>query len=187
MRRFFRFIFVCLAIFFVGHTVYAVIDGLRDTGGNADIAVVLGNKVNKDGTLSPRLEKRLEKALELYRDGRVKMLFVSGGLGNEGHYEGKKMRDYLVANGVPVGHIIVDNKGDSTEATVENLLAMRESLGFNSAISVSQYYHQARIKLIFRRSGFSAIDSASPLYFEVRDLYSITREFAGYYCYLLLG
>ncbi|WP_255352799.1 hypothetical protein [Pedobacter sp. Leaf194] len=38
----------------------------------ADLAVVLGSKVNEDGTLSVRLEKRMECVVNVYRSGRVK-------------------------------------------------------------------------------------------------------------------
>ena len=55
-------------------------------GKTADIAVILGSKVNEDGTLSERLKKRLECGISLYHNGRAKKLMVSGGLGKEGFY-----------------------------------------------------------------------------------------------------
>ncbi|WP_394776006.1 ElyC/SanA/YdcF family protein [Flavobacterium sp.] len=70
---------------------------MTDTLKKADIAVILGNKVNDDGTLSERLEKRLECGLKLYRDNRIKKILVSGGLGSEGYYEGDKMKEYLIS------------------------------------------------------------------------------------------
>ncbi|WP_345600416.1 YdcF family protein, partial [Thermocatellispora tengchongensis] len=66
----------------------------------ADCLVVLGNTVNPDGTLSPRLRARLAEALRLYRAGLSPRIFVSGGLGREGHYEGTAMRRYLLSRGV---------------------------------------------------------------------------------------
>jgi len=85
----------------LGHFAYITIDGLRDAGTTADIAVILGSKVNEDGTLSERLSKRMECGLMLYRTNRVKKIVVSGGYGKEGFYEGDKMKDYLIKNGVP--------------------------------------------------------------------------------------
>ncbi|MEP6930142.1 MAG: YdcF family protein, partial [Flavobacterium sp.] len=94
---------------FIGHTIFIIADGLHDNGKNADVAVILGSKVNEDGTLSERLEKRLECGLDLYRKHRVKKIIVSGGLGKEGFYEGDKMKAFLIANKVPDSLIIVDN------------------------------------------------------------------------------
>ncbi|MEP6928356.1 MAG: YdcF family protein [Flavobacterium sp.] len=168
-------------MWFLGHVLYIVIDGLTDTLKKADIAVILGNKVNDDGTLSERLEKRLECGLKLYRDNRIKKIIVSGGLGSEGYYEGDKMKEYLILNKVPESVIIVDNFGNNTRATVDNTLKLKDSLHFVSVIVVSQYFHVTRTKMLFKKRGFPNVTSICPKYFEFRDLYSILREFTGYY------
>lgn len=156
-------------------------DGMKDKNEKADIAVILGNKINEDGTLSERLEKRMECGLNLFRNGRVKKLLVSGGLGKEGFYEGDKMREYLIKNNVPDSVIIVDNLGDNTIATVDNTLRLKDSLNFHSLIVVSQYFHLTRTKMLFRKRHFDHVSSASPRYFEFIDIYSILREFPAYY------
>ena len=165
----------------LGHFAYITIDGLRDAGKTADVAVILGSKVNEDGTLSERLSKRMECGLMLYRTNRVKKIVVSGGYGKEGFYEGDKMKDYLIKNGVPDSLIIVDNKGNNTRATVNNALKIKDSINFKSAIVVSQYFHVTRTKKLFNDRHFTNISSASPKYFEMRDAYSMLREFAAYY------
>ncbi|MCD9856560.1 YdcF family protein [Epilithonimonas sp. JDS] len=184
MKRFFIFIksiFVILMIWFVAHSIYITIDGLNDKKKNADVTIVLGNKVNEDGTLSERLKARLDKSIELFNQKRVKIIIVSGGLGKEGFWEGKRMKEYLIENKIPTEKILVDNFGNDTEKTVENSMRMMDSLDFKSAISVSQYFHQTRTKKLFRKQGFENIESASPDYFELRDFYSIFREFVAYY------
>lgn len=163
------------------HLIYTISDGLQVNNNNADLAVILGNAVNVDGTLSKRLEKRMECGLALYRTGRVKKILVSGGLGKEGHYEGDKMKDYLLKNKVPDSVIIVDNNGNNTLATVKNTLQLKDSFGFESIIIVSQYFHLTRTKMLFRKNNFKNVSGASPRYFEARDLYSLAREFVAYY------
>lgn len=170
-----------LLLWIAGHLTYVIVDGLTDTGKSADIAVILGNKVNPDGSLSERLMQRVRCGLSLYQAGRVKKLLVSGGFGKEGFYEGDKMKQFLVANGVPPANIVVDNKGNNTLATVDNTLQLRDSLHYKSIIVVSQYFHLTRTKMLFRKRGFDAVSSASPAYFELRDLYALPREFAAYY------
>lgn len=180
-KRLVKYFFSILAIWFLGHLIYITIDGLTDKNNHADIAVILGNKVNEDGTLSERLEKRMECGLLLYRAGRVKKILVSGGLGKEGFYEGDKMKAYLLKNQVPDSCIIVDNYGNNTLATVTNTLKLRDSLNFESIIVVSQYYHLTRTKMLFKKQHFINVSSVSPNYFELRDLYSLCREFFAYY------
>jgi vancomycin permeability regulator SanA len=163
------------------HNVVIISDGLTNSQSKADYAVVMGNKVNTDGTLSERLSKRLECSLELYRSKQVNGFIVSGGLGKEGFYEGSKMKEFLVQHGVPDSLIVTDNKGDNTLKTVENVIRLKDSLHYHSLIVVSQYYHLTRCKMLFRKNGFEAVSGASPAYFEWRDLYSIVREFFAYY------
>jgi vancomycin permeability regulator SanA len=180
-KRTLKFITIIFLSWLIGHSLYITFDGLKDEGYKSDIAVILGNKVNEDGTLSERLTKRLECGLILYKTGRVKKIIVSGGLGKEGFYEGNKMKDFLVSKHVPNLVIIVDNYGNNTIATVDNTLKLRDSLKFKSIIVVSQYFHLTRIKMLFRKRGFNNVSSVSPYYFEVRDFYSLLREFGAYY------
>ncbi|WP_148229677.1 MULTISPECIES: YdcF family protein [Cellulophaga] len=161
--------------------MYITIDGLTKNEKTADIAVILGNKVNEDGTLSERLEKRLQCGLRLFQNGQVKKIIVSGGLGKEGFYEGNKMKAYLIKKNVPDSLVIIDNFGNNTLATVHNTIKLKDSLNFESIIVVSQYFHLTRTKMLFRKQGLKNISSASPEYFEFRDFYSLFREFVAYY------
>jgi len=170
---------------FIVHSIVISIDGRIDKKLSADVAVILGSKVNEDGTLSERLQKRVECGVELYNAGRVKKIIVSGGFGKEGFFEGDKMRDYLIAKGIPDSVIVVDNKGDNTELTVKNTIALQHNLHFKSVIVVSQYFHVTRTKMLFRKYGFGNVSSVSPNYFEWRDFYSLIREFFGFYTQVL--
>lgn len=181
MKIWFRWLATGLLLWFGAHIGYTTCDGLRDEGRVADVAVVLGSKVNEDGTLSERLRQRLACGLRLYRQGRVRRLLVSGGLGREGYYEGDKMRDYLRQQGVPDSLILVDNHGDSTPATVENTMRLQQALKFDGVIVVSQFYHLTRTKMLFRKQGLLHVGGVAPRYFEWRDWYSLGREFLAYY------
>ena len=176
-----KYISYSLIIWFVVHSIYLLIDGLNNSNQKADIAVILWNKVNEDGTLSERLKARMSCGLELYKKGQVKQILVSGGLGKEGHYEGTKMKEYLLKNHVPDSVIFVDNKGNNTQLTVLNTLKLQKRIHFKSIIVVSQYYHLTRTKMLFKKVGFNNVKSSSPTYFEIKDFYSIFREFFAFY------
>lgn len=179
--RGFAILSALLVLWLIAHSVYVITDGISDEGKQADVAVILGNTVNRDGTLSMRLEKRLESGIQLYKNRRIRKILVSGGLGKEGFYEGDKMKEFLVSKGIPDSVIMVDNKGDNTRKTVENTLQLNSRYHFNSIIAVSQYFHVTRIKKLFRDRGFQKVSSVSPDYFEWRDLYALLREFTAYY------
>lgn len=170
-----------LVVWGIVHVGVLLFDGLIDGGKSADVAVVLGNKVNTDGTLSPRLLARTEHAGKLYREGRVKHIIVSGGFGVEGYYEATAMKEYLIRSGIPEEVITADDQGFNTEATVTNVLKMREERGFESVIVVSQYFHIMRTKTYFLGNNLLGVYGSAPKYFEPRDIYSIIREVAAFY------
>jgi len=181
LPKFLKSAAITFSIWFLIHIIFTIISGLHDEHKSADVAVILGSKVNEDGSLSKSLTQRLNCGLALYHSKRVKKIIVSGGLGKEGFWEGDKMKEYLVAHQVSSQNIIVDNYGNNTRATVKNTLSLRDSLKFNSILIVSQYFHIPRTKKLFRKQNFKNISSVSPLFFELRDLYSLPREFFAYY------
>ena len=68
---------------------------------SADIAVVLGNAVNRRGKPNPCLRSRVEAGVRLYRQGKVGELLMSGGTDGDGSNEAQTMRDMAVEMGVP--------------------------------------------------------------------------------------
>lgn len=164
-------------------TVVLVIDGLCDEPGAADVAIVLGNKVELDGKPSARLRARLDRTVELYREQKCPWIITSGGVGKEGFDEAVVMRDYLVAAGVPRDRILVDSLGLTTGATAANAAMLAKTHGFHSALVVSQYFHMPRCRLALQRAGFAPVYTAHARYFEWRDVYSSLREAVGYGVY----
>jgi vancomycin permeability regulator SanA len=160
-----------------------VMAGLNDHLGKADAALVLGSKVEPNGTPSARLQARLDRALELYRAGYFSTIIVSGGMGREGFDEAKVMKDYLVAHGVPPDQLIVDSDGVTTFASARNTARMAHERNFHSVLVVSQYFHVPRSRLALERFGISSVYSAHAHYFEWRDVYSAPRELLGYLRY----
>lgn len=169
-------------LWFLFHTIFITFDGFFDETVRSDVGIILGNKVKADGTLSERLAKRVDKGIELYQDSLIGLVIVSGGLGIEGYYEGTKMSEYMIERGIPPEKIIIDNLGITTSATAENV----KKLGLDDASSVTvitQFYHISRTKLAFKKQGFSKVYGVHAEYFELRDFYSLFREFFAYYKY----
>ncbi len=178
-----RLILLWIAI----HSVYITFDGLYEYKGNADIAVVLGNRVEADSSLSPVLQGRVDKALQLYRQGRVHKVMVSGGKGMLAGKvpEGLAMKRYLVQKGVLSADIIEDNDGENTYYTAKDFKAANDSLHCSSVIVVSTFYHITRCKYIFRKLGIRNVHGASSDVFYANDLLGLPREFLAFYKYLI--
>jgi vancomycin permeability regulator SanA len=182
-RKRLKYILYTFLLWFGVHQAFIITDGLTDENVKADVAVIYGNTVHEDGTLSKRLKARLDRGIELYNDSVVHLLFVSGGLGTEGYYEGDKMSQYLIQKGIPIESIVIDNNGNNTKLTTLNFI---EKFGKDkSVIVVSQYHHISRAKLAFKNYGIRNVYGAHCNFFELRDFYSCFREFFGYYKYLI--
>ncbi|MFC5473456.1 YdcF family protein [Paraherbaspirillum soli] len=173
-----------VAAFFLSAGAIAV-DGFFDRISASDVAIVLGSKVNPDGSVSPRLAARLDKTVELYRHGIFSNVIVSGGTGKEGVDEAVAMKKYLLARQIPAPSILVDSHGDTTMHTAINSAAIMRAHGFKSALLVSQYFHISRSRLALKRCGISSVYNAHPDFFEWRDMYSLAREVVGFYDYFL--
>jgi vancomycin permeability regulator SanA len=151
---------------------------------HADIALVLGNKVELDGTPSPRLKARLDKAAELYHAGYFPRVLVSGGIGKEGHDEAQVMAEYLVKKGVPQEMVLRDNEGNTTYDSARKTAQLAREQRFGRVLVVSQYFHIPRSVLALRKTGLEPVYHAHARHVEwLRDPYSITRELAGYITY----
>ena len=176
-----------LLAWFVLHTVVSAIFGIIPPGDRADVAVVLGNKINPDGEPHPRTAARLDRAIELWREDVVEEIIVSGGLGKEGFEEADVMAAYLARAGIPAAQIHVDRDGYNTRKTARNAKTLSQSVGFDSVVVVTSYFHVVRSQMAFRDAGFNKVQGAHARYVEWRDFYSIIREFPAFYFYLLGG
>ncbi|MFC6331225.1 YdcF family protein [Paenibacillus septentrionalis] len=173
-----------LIIWFIVHTTFIVIDGLNDELKPVDAAVVLGNKVETNGQPSERLKARLDKAAELYDRGYYTFIIVSGGIGKEGFDEAAVMKSYLIDQGIAEDSIIEDNNGYNSYMTAQNTSKIMDELKLDSVMIITQYFHISRTKLAFGKMDMEEVYSAHANIFELRDIYSIIREFPAYYKYL---
>ena len=180
-----RLIYLLVTILLAGAGAI-VVDGVRDDVQSSDVGVVLGSKVMPDGTPSARLRARLDKAADLYRQGMFRHIIVSGGTGVEGYSEGLVMAAYLRdRQTIPVDAILVDEHGNTTEATARNSAAIMAAHGFKSAVVVTQFFHVTRSRYALQRAGVGTVYGAHANHIEARDLYSLGRELVALPAYWL--
>jgi len=68
----------------------------------------------------------------------------------------------------------------------KNAKAIMDNMELDSVMIITQFYHISRIKLAFEKVGVENVYSAHAAYLDLRDVYSVVREFFAYYKYLLL-
>lgn len=185
-KRYIFYLFGVLIIWFLAHILIITIDGFRDEVEVSDVGVVLGNKVELNGKPSKRLQGRLDKAVELYEKGYFNYIIVSGGTGKEGFDEAVVMKEYLTKVGIPEDKILIDSNGYNSYMTAKNTKEIMDEMDFESVTIITQFYHISRTKLAFNKVGVENVYSAHANYLEIRDIYSIVREFFAFYKYLLL-
>jgi len=174
------------SVWFFVHLSLIVVDGLNDEIQPVSLAVVLGNQVLPNGEPSHRLKMRLDRAITLYHKGYFSWILVSGGTGKEGFDEAKVMKRYLQEHKIPGSAIFMDSKGNNTYLTAKHTRRLMQQKKWHSVLLISQYFHISRCKLAFSRFGLAQVHSARAVYsFEWRELYSLFREFFGYYAYWL--
>jgi vancomycin permeability regulator SanA len=185
IRGFFRLLtLAALALVFTA--VWIVYDGLNDSGGKADCAVVLGAAVRADGQPSPVLRQRLDRAIEVYRAGRVPFIIVSGAdqVEGEGFSESGAMAQYLNAHGVSGLAVIEDHHGVNTDATAHDVAELMRQHGFRSVMVVTSYYHITRTKMALKREGIHELAQVHAGVVNKEDAFNIAREVIDIYYHL---
>ena len=107
------------------------------------IVIVLGNRLNDDGTISKIQEERLKMAIELENLYNPEYFILSGGLANPkaGITEAKAMYDYLVSKGINEKKLILEDRSLSTVENAKYSVPLAERLGAEMIIICSSLYH----------------------------------------------
>lgn len=116
-------------------------------------ALVLGAHVSKEGTPSNFLQDRLDMALQLYTQKKVKRLLLSGDHGTVGYDEVNNMRNYLLGKGVDTRDIFLDHAGFDT---YNSIVRAKDIFGMSEMIIVSQEFHLNRALFIAEKKGVKA-------------------------------
>ncbi|WP_431727778.1 SanA/YdcF family protein [Verrucosispora sp. TAA-831] len=119
----------------------------------APVALVLGTRVQPDGTPSTFLSARLEIARELYATGKVRAILVSGDNMRHDYNEPEAMQRWLVDRGVPAEKVVLDYAGFDT---YDSCARAKRIFGVDRATVVTQSFHLARAVTVCRHLGVDA-------------------------------
>jgi len=117
------------------------------------VAIVFGAGLRRDGTPTPILRDRVETAVDLYFNGKVEKILMSGDNRFEYYNEPESMRQYALSLGVPSQAIALDYAGRRTYDTCYRAKAIFE---VESALLVSQKFHLPRALFLCNTLGMNA-------------------------------
>lgn len=165
-----------------------------------DFLIVLGCGLRKDGTPTPLLRGRLDRAIEFCRRQKAKtgkdLIFVtSGGQGpDEVISESASMKNYLISQGIPESQIIEEDKSSSTLENMRNSKEKIFAVNPDGKIAFSTTkYHVFRSGLCGRRVKMRVLGfgSGTKWYFWpnawVREFVGLVTEHRGKQILILLG
>ena len=148
-----------------------------------DFIIILGSKIKDDGTLTPLLKGRVDRAIDFgkkqYEMTKKKIVYIpSGGKGtDEKIAEAEAIKNYLLKKGIKENQIIVEDKSTST---IENMKFSKNKIDkINKEARISfatTNYHVFRSGVIANEQGINCegIGSKTKWYFYTNAL---IREF----------
>ncbi len=158
--------------------------GATDYTMPADAAVVLGAKVYPDGTASLALSDRVQTGIDLFRQGHVKYLIMSGATGAEGQNEAAVMRRLALEAGVPESCVLLDDRGVNTSHSARHCARILTEHRLATVLLVSHYYHLARAKMAFAEQGVTCFTVPARMSRRLaKEPYFVLRECAAYAAY----
>ena len=148
-----------------------------------DFVIILGAKVRDDGSLTPILKARVDKAIQFAKEqkenAKKNIIYIaSGGKGqDEVISEAEAMKNYLIENGVSEENIIIE---DQSTNTLQNMKYSKQKINEinqdGKIIFSTTNYHVFRSGIIANNEGIDCegIGSSTKWYFYTNAL---IREF----------
>ncbi len=153
-------------------------------------ALVLGAGLDVFGEPSSILKDRVKTATELYFQGRVKKIIMSGDNRYLNYNEPDAMREYAVELGVSNSDIISDYAG---RRTYDSCYRVKNIFNQTNIIVVTQSFHITRAMFICNSLGIETTGVISDVegkynnlnwnYWKVRDIFALTQSILDLYVY----
>ncbi len=120
-----------------------------------NVGLLLGtSKMTRYGEQNLYYKYRLEAAVNLYKNGKIKYILVSGDNGTRYYDEPTTIRKDLVAAGVPKENIYLDYAGFRT---LDSVIRSNKIFGQKKITVISQKFHNERALFIAKQNGIDAV------------------------------
>lgn len=166
MRSFLRVVWRAFLVLFVftlvgfGLLVWQVDRlGRQDDARPTDVIVVLGARVEADGSPGSDLTSRTYHAVDLWQMGRAPYIICTGGFKDEPLSAAAVCKRFAVELGVPESLVFLADGSSNTIEDAQVTARLMASHGWRSALLVSHPLHLYRAAWLFRRAGVDAATS----------------------------
>ena len=134
----------------------------KDETRQADAAIVLGASVYENSP-SPVFRERINHAVDLYSEGYVEAIIMTGGVG-EGNIrsEADIAREYAEKQGVPSESIYIEESSGITDENLMNAKQIMNRQKMDTALIVSDPLHMKRAMLYAHDHDMKAYSSPTP-------------------------
>ena len=119
------------------------------------VGLVLGTaKILKNGRTNLYFSYRINATVELYKNGKIDYVLVSGDNGNKNYDEPTDFKEELIRKGIPANKIYLDYAGFRT---LDSVVRSKEIFGQESITIISQEFHNERAIYLAEKNGIEAI------------------------------
>lgn len=183
--NFFASVYLYFECMLIGTIIANVIVVSYEPDPDRDFVIILGCGIRKDGTPTPLLKGRCDRALRFYKKqlrktGKAPILIPSGGQGpDEAVSESEAMTNYLLEKGVPAEHILIEDRSKSTRENMRFSKEIIQKVNPQGKIAyATTNYHVFRSGLMARRVKMRAVGmgARTKWYFWPN---AAVREFVG--------
>jgi SanA protein len=150
------------------------------------VAIIFGAGLRRDGTPTAMLRDRILTGADLYFNGKVEKLLMSGDNRFENYNEPESMRQFALLAGVPDKAIVLDYAG---RRTYDTCYRARVIFGVKSALLVTQKFHLPRALFLCNTLGLDATGveasncywNGSPFMWDIREQFATIAAFLDLY------
>ena len=156
----------------------------------SDAAIVLGAAIRADKP-SPVFRERINHAVNLYKQDKIKVLIFTGGIGKgQSSSEAEVAKKFAINKGVSAENILIETRSTITFENLTEAKALLAANGLETVLLVSDPLHMKRAMKMADDLNINAVSSPTPtsLYksWPVRMKF-LMREIFFYIGYLLFG
>ncbi|MFA5854932.1 MAG: ElyC/SanA/YdcF family protein [Candidatus Gracilibacteria bacterium] len=172
---------VCFAIFLLSPFLIQKVEQKNiftlETIPQKEIAIVFGAGVKDNGAPSDALYDRLTVAADLYNEGKVAKILVSGDNSTENYNEPEVMSQTLQNDfAIPAAAISEDYAG---RRTYDTCIRAKEIWGIKEAVLVTQDFHLPRAIYTCSSLGIESVGISASLQPYIFDSFYLVREYAA--------
>lgn len=164
---------ISLSIIFILLQGYIIIAPYTNKAVKSDVAIVLGCK-----TGTAFLSNRVEKAYTLYKEGLVKKIVVTGGVGDSDTIsEGEWEMNRLLELGVRKEDILLEDKSKNTFENIKFAKELMDKKNLNTAIIVSNSFHLRRAEFLAKNQNMKvSLSGVFDERYKDHEYYGYLRE-----------